>query len=73
MKKNKEYGIRFFKNFTELSQDFYNNFDIDYYESFQNAYRMRIGKYQAIFKIENDEIKIINVIDINSRGDIYKK
>jgi len=76
MKKNKEYGIRFFKNFTELSQDFYNNFnnfDIDYYESFQNAYRMRIGKYRAIFKIENDEIKIINVIDINSRGDIYKK
>lgn len=34
---------------------------------------MCIGKYQAIFKIENDEIKIINVIDINSRGDIYKK
>lgn len=38
-----------------------------------NAYRMHIGKYHAIFKIENDEIKIINVIDINSRGDIYKK
>lgn len=34
---------------------------------------MCIGKYRAIFKIENDEIKIINVIDINSRGDIYKK
>ena len=76
MKSHKEYGIRFLKNLTELSKDFYNNFnnfDIDYYESFQNAYRMRIGKYRAIFTIENEEIKIINVIDINSRGDIYKK
>ena len=34
---------------------------------------MRIGKYRAIFKVESNEIKIINVIDINSRGDIYKK
>ena len=73
MKKNKDFGKKFFKNFSELSEDFYNNFqnfDIEYYGSIPNSFRMRIGKYRALFTVE-DEIRIIEVIEINSRGDIY--
>ena len=73
MKKNKDFGKKFFKNFSELSEDFYNNFqnfDIEYYRSIPNSFRMRIGKYRALFTVE-DEIRIIEVIEINSRGDIY--
>lgn len=35
--------------------------------------RLRVGKYRIIFRIDiNNNIEIINVIDIDSRGDIYK-
>ena len=37
----------------------------------ENIYRMRIGKYRALFKVYEDE-KIIVVIDVNVRGRIYK-
>ncbi len=33
-------------------------------------YRLRIGKYQVVFHINEDEIQIIK---IDTRGDIYKK
>lgn len=36
-------------------------------------YRLRIGKYRVIFKYLNDtEIEILCIMDIGSRGDIYK-
>ena len=36
-------------------------------------YRLRIGKYRIIYKygLEN-ELEILHIIDIGSRGDIYK-
>ena len=35
--------------------------------------RLRIGKYRIIYKFENDAIlEILLIIDIGSRGDIYK-
>ena len=37
-----------------------------------NFFRLRIGDYRALFTIEN-EILIIIVINIGSRGQIYKK
>lgn len=36
-----------------------------------NRKRLRVGKYRVIYKIEN-EIEILLVLDIGSRGDIYK-
>ena len=36
------------------------------------GYRLRIGKYRAIFE-RNDMELIILVIDIDSRGEIYKR
>ncbi|MGN0680149.1 MAG: type II toxin-antitoxin system RelE/ParE family toxin [Oscillospiraceae bacterium] len=35
--------------------------------------RLRVGKYRIIFKYGNDgELEILFIIDIGSRGDIYK-
>ena len=35
--------------------------------------RLRVGKYRIIFKyIGNKEIEVVYIIDIGSRGDIYK-
>ncbi len=38
-----------------------------------NRYRLRIGKYRIIYKYtEEQNIVILNILDIGSRGDIYK-
>lgn len=36
-------------------------------------YRIRIGGYRIGLKYENGVIKIVTIITIQSRGDIYKK
>lgn len=36
-------------------------------------YRLRVGKYRVIYKYTSEkEIEILHVMDIGSRGDIYK-
>lgn len=38
-----------------------------------DRYRLRVGKYRVIYKyIADTEIEILMVMDIGSRGDIYK-
>lgn len=38
-----------------------------------NRKRLRVGKYRVIYRIEDDlEIQVLLVLDIGSRGDIYK-
>ena len=34
-------------------------------------YRLRLGKYRALFTVINDKLVIL-VLDIDSRGQIYK-
>lgn len=48
--------------------------DIKPLEGYKDGrYRLRIGIYRIIFKIvDNDKIEIIYIMDIGSRGDIYK-
>ena len=43
--------------------------DIKPYKGHPKFYRLKVGDYRAIFFIEND---IINIVDIDSRGQIYK-
>lgn len=73
LKKNKLYGIRFFKVFKEISEDKNNvrKYDIKKFihKDFDDIFRLRIGNYRAIFRIIEDKI-IILVIDINSRESI---
>ena len=37
----------------------------------KNVYRLRIGQYRAIFSVAK-EIKVLKVMKIDSRGDVYK-
>ena len=76
MKLHKLEGTKFFRAFEEIAKDItkINLYDIkDYHISeIGDFFRLRIGKYRAIFKINKDVITIL-VLDIGSRGDIYKK
>ena len=70
---NKKIGLKFHKVFSEIAQDTDNIdlYDIKKMKGLENTKRLRIGKYRAIFTIENN-ILTIEVLDINSRGGIYK-
>ena len=76
MKLHKLEETKFFRAFEEIAKDItkINLYDIkDYHISeIGDFFRLRIGKYRAIFKINKDVITIL-VLDIGSRGDIYKK
>ncbi len=61
-------------SFDFLKQNPYENLkrlDVKKLESYENFYRLRVGKFRVIFSIDNDEI-LIEVIQAKSRGDIYK-
>ena len=71
---NKLEGIKFYKAFSELTSQKENlrKYDIKKYHcKNNNTYRLRIGDYRAIFEVCENEI-IVLVLDIGSRGDIYK-
>ena len=74
IKKNKVIGLKFFEAFTELSKNSNlraSSFDIVVMQGYKNVYRLRIGQYRAIFTVAK-EIKILKVMKIDSRGDIYR-
>ena len=79
LKINKIYGLKFLVVFEEISKDYSSvrNYDIkkvnkDKYIKNDYTYRLRIDGYRAIFELQ-DEIKIIAVIKIGTRGDIYNE
>lgn len=77
IKKHKEYGLKFYKAFDELKEDYVTNSDKYDIRKIQgtkknNLFRLRIGDYRAIFEVYKNEIKIIYVLYIDSRGDVYK-
>lgn len=75
IKENKLIGLRFVKAFCDISNDIKNvtKYDIKKLHNpiYNDIFRLRIGKYRAVFRIINKEI-IIFVFDIDSRGQIYK-
>lgn len=76
IKKNKAIGIRFFKAFSEVAEDKENLqfYDVIKFHSknYDDVFRLRIGDYRAVFRVIENEL-LIFVIDVGSRGDIYKK
>ena len=73
MKENRMVGLKFYEAFTEISKDtkIISLYDVKNLKGIKDIKRLRIGSYRALFKIINDEL-IILVINIGSRGDIYK-
>ena len=73
IEKNKKDGLKFFKAFDEISQDLENikYYDIKNLKTKENIFRLRIGKFRALFSKRDDQL-IILVINIGSRGEIYK-
>ncbi|WDF24688.1 type II toxin-antitoxin system RelE/ParE family toxin [Fusobacterium nucleatum] len=71
---NKIEGIKFYKAFQEIakSKENYKKYDIKKFH-YDNDYtfRLRIGSNRAIFEVYKDKIVIL-VLNIGSRGDIYK-
>ena len=49
------------------------NIDIKTVKGYKDLYRMRINDYRVIYKVENEEIIIINILFADNRGEIYKK
>lgn len=53
-------------------EDAVNKYDIKQMQGVSaETYRLRLGKYRAIYRLYND-VLVIFVLDIGSRGDIYK-
>ena len=73
IEKHRKEGVIFYKIFEELS---INRENMLYYDIKslvnEDKYRLRVGKYRATFKIVDNEL-IILIINIDSRGPIYKK
>jgi mRNA interferase RelE/StbE len=61
------------KSLLELAENPYEvkNLDIKKLAGYEDSYRLRVGKYRALYKIINSEV-VVFVFDLDSRGDIYK-
>ena len=47
--------------------------DIKRLQGYDNCFRLRVGQYRVIYKYLLDKsIEVLYIIDIGSRGDIYK-
>ncbi len=62
---------KFDKVFKDIAQENYKSYDIKKMTGLEDMYRLRVGKYRALFSIVNDKLLIL-VLDIGSRGEIYK-
>lgn len=75
VKTHKIEGARFIKAFDEMRNDIstVSKYDIVRFKhtKYNDIFRLRIGKYRAIFRVVNNELVIL-VIKIDSRGEVYK-
>ncbi len=65
--------LEIFKEMSDNYEDAVNKYDIKQMQGVSaETYRLRLGKYRAIYRLYND-VLVIFVLDIGSRGDIYKR
>lgn len=64
-----------YEKFIENIRSYYHcknsNVDIKAMKGYKHLYRMRINNYRVVYKLENAQIKIISVIAVASRGQVY--
>lgn len=70
-KKHTDVKEKFKKNIVAHVRGEYNN-NIIKMVGYNDLFRMRIGTYRVIYKIKNNEIILIDVLDADNRGDRYK-
>ncbi len=71
-KQTDKFVTRFFEKATILSQDPRTPFlDIKRLEWLDASFRLRIGKYRFLYRIDHDQI-VIYFFDADGRGDVYK-
>ena len=70
--KHQDIENKFKENIKELLRG-NNNIDIKMLKGMKDIMRMRIQDYRIIYKVENGDIVIIDVIMAGNRGEIYKK
>ena len=46
--------------------------DIKKLQGYDNLYRKRVGNIRILYSIE-EEVKIVNIENIDNRGDVYKR
>ena len=64
--------LEIFKEKSDNYEDAVNKYDIKQMQGVSaETYRLRLGKYRAIYRLYND-VLVIFVLEIGSRGDIYK-
>ncbi len=73
MTKHKPVGLRFMKAFDEIADDrqAVHWYDVVSIRGRDGLFRLRIGKYRAIFKVDDNDMLIVVAV-IDSRGDVYK-
>lgn len=72
LEKHPKEEVKFIEAFRNIVRGNFEKYDIKQMKgNLEDCYRLRIGKYRAIYSIFED-ILILHVIDIDSRGDIYK-
>lgn len=76
LRKNKLFGLKFYKAFLEIAEAKENlrKYDVKRYYSpdYSDIFRLRIGDYRAIFRVIDQDLYVF-VVAIGSRGDAYKK
>lgn len=72
-KKHKTIYEKFITNIRNYYHLKYENVDIKAMKTYKNTYRMRINDYRVIYILKNEEIIIINVLAVDSRGQVYNK
>ena len=67
-KQDKPTQERLMKAINELP----NGTDIKRLQGYENLYRKRVGDIRVLYSIK-EEVKIVNIENIDNRGDVYKR
>lgn len=71
--KQQQVRDRFKRNIVAKYESDAKNLDIKKMAGYEDLYRMRIGDFRVIYKVQENQIVIVDVLLAGSRGDIYKK
>ncbi len=70
--KPQQFRERIFKAYNEIIENPLDNSNAIKLTGFKNRYRKRVGDFRIIYEVRNNELIII-IVDIDSRGQVYKR